>query len=252
MWSRFVCISLITIFLSSCYQKSFPVSSSPITHETWTKILQAHVSDNGLVDYQGLKRDSVNFQQYLSLLSQHHPNNNWTQNQQLAYWINAYNAFTIRLILDYYPIKSIKHIKKFELPFVNSIWNKKFIIIESQVYSLNDIEHNILRKQFNEPRIHFAINCASISCPNLSKEAFESNHIDSQLNKAAIRFINDPTKNRISGETIYLSKIFKWFRGDFTRKTGFIKFINLYLKKPVSNDISIKYLKYNWFLNEQI
>ena len=103
-----------------------------------------------------------------------HPNDkHWTETEQLAYWINAYNAFTVELILDHYPVASIRDIKE-GVPFINSVWDIDFIKIEGKTYSLNDIEHRILRREFDEPRIHFAIVCASISCPKLRNEAFEA------------------------------------------------------------------------------
>jgi len=243
-----VALLIITMALS-CKVSKHEGASRPITHEQWTQLLQKHVSDAGNVDYEGFIQDSVAFQEYLSLLSNHHPNDtHWTQQQQLAYWINAYNAFTVQLIVDHYPIDGIKEIKG-GVPFVNSVWDIKFINIEDRTYDLNNIEHGILRKHFEEPRIHFAINCASVSCPALLNEAYISEHIEEQLDLMAVRFINDLSRNEISAEKIKISKIFKWFSGDFKKKGDLKTFLNKYANTKINDYASIDYLDYNWNLN---
>src|SRR5690606_7886580 len=125
-----------------------------------------HVAPNGLVNYNGFKQDKQQLDLYLKLLQAGVPDpDKWSKEEQLAYWINAYNAFTIKLIIDNYPLKSIKDLNStIAIPTINSIWDDKFFSLGGQKFSLNMIEHGILRKDFDEPRIHFAINCASISC----------------------------------------------------------------------------------------
>ena len=149
---------------TSCKVKSYYSESAPISHSLWTDILQEHVTEEGWLDYQGVKKDSQRFNEYLRLLNDHHPNpDTWTRDERLAYWINAYNAYTVELILKHYPVESIKDIKR-GVPFINTVWDIEFIEIEGRNYSLNNIEHGILRPKFDDPRIHFAINCASYSC----------------------------------------------------------------------------------------
>ncbi len=228
-----------------------PEDSMPVDHVVWDSLVQAHVSEDGWVDYKGFIEDSVRLNRYLNLLSQHHPNKaHWTRDEQLAYWINAYNAFTVQLIIRHYPIKSIRKIT-WTIPFINTPWKIKFIHIQGIFYSLGQIEHDILRKQFQEPRIHFAINCASYSCPPLLNHAYQANQIDTQLNHAAVRFINDPLRNKISKNKVEVSSIFLWFRGDFTKDRTLKDFLNSYSNIPVRSDQSIKYLPYDWTLNEQ-
>ncbi len=239
-------------FFLSCNNNNKQIvasNSTPISYDIWTELLQKHVVD-GKVNYKGFKEDKVRFDEYLNLLNTHHPNNkNWSKNEQLAYWINAYNAYTVELVLKHYPVKSIKDIKK-GLPFLNSVWDIEFIEIEGNKYTLNHIEHQILRKEFDEPRIHFAIVCASISCPNLWNEAFTADNIDVQLTAQARAFINDKTKNNISPNDAQLSKIFSWFKSDFTKKTTLLEYINQFSDTKASSDAKVNSLDYDWGLNE--
>ncbi len=238
------------ISFSSCAKKiNVSSDSKPISHATWDSLLQKHVVD-GHVNYQGFQADSLSFYHYINLLSANHPNEkHWAEKERLAYWINAYNAFTIQLVIENYPVKGIKEIKK-GIPFVSSVWDIKFIEIENQTYDLNNIEHTILRKHFEEPRIHFAIVCASISCPELLNEAYVAERIDHQLNNQAIQFINDTSRNKITKEAISISKIFSWFKGDFTKKESLIDFLNRYSKTKINANADISHLSYDWNLNE--
>jgi len=251
MKNIFFSILFLSIFFScnNGNQKIVASTSMPISHEIWTELLQKNVS-NGKVNYKGFIEDKARFDEYLNLLNTHHPNDkNWSKNQQLTYWINAYNAYTVELILKNYPIESIKKIKK-GLPLISSVWDIEFIKIEENTYDLNHIEHEILRKEFDEPRIHFAIVCASISCPNLLNEAFTAEKIDTQLTAQAHAFINDHSKNQVFVDNVKLSKIFSWFEDDFTKKTTLIEYINQYSDVKTSADSKVTYLDYDWGLNE--
>ncbi len=230
-----------------------PSTSMPIKHDIWDSLLKKHVSDKGNVNYKGFIEDQASFDQYLDLLSNNHPNkDNWSKEEQLAYWINAYNAFTVKIVADNYPVKSIKKIGGF-IPFINSVWDKQFIKIQGQKYDLNNIEHNILRTEFNEPRIHFAINCASVSCPQLRNEAYTADKIEAQLDHAAHLFINDSEKNNITPNKIKISKIFSWFQGDFTKSlgpAGVMAYISKYAETEIMRDATVSYMDYDWNLNE--
>lgn len=168
----------------------------------------------------------------------------------MAYWINAYNAFTVQLIIRHHPVKSIKDIgPKLAIPLVNSVWDVKFIDVSGVRVSLNRIEHEILRKEFNEPRIHFAIVCASYSCPTLLNRAFTAELLEKQLEAQAIAFINDPLRNRISKETLELSSIFNWFKGDFTKDGTLPDYIKRYAAMAVSDRPKVSFMDYDWSLN---
>jgi len=220
-----------------------------INHKDWDNLVQQYVSTSGKVNYKGFIKDSVLLQNYLNDLSQHPPGNNWTENEALAYWINAYNAFTVKLIVDNYPLKSIKDISN-GLPMFSSPWDIKFFKIGGVDFDLNTIEHEILRKMYNEPRIHFAINCASISCPKLRNEAFTAGSLDSQLDNQTKDFLGDPEKNKIASNETELSKIFDWFKSDFTKHQSLIEFLQPYTNISITKNTNIKYMNYNWDLNE--
>ena len=218
----------ISIILSLIATLSFNIfSQENKTHKTWNELLTKNVDAEGHVNYKGFIKDSVKFKTYLSALEKEAPKDSWTKDEKLAYWINAYNAFTVKLIIDNYPVKSIKDIGG-SLYKINTAWDIKFINIEGEEYDLNNIEHGIIRKDFNEPRIHFAVNCASASCPILRNEAFVGAKLDAQLTDQARTFINDGVRNKITKDKAELSKIFRWFSGDFTKDKTLIEFINQY------------------------
>lgn len=223
--------------------------SQPVDHDDWTVLLKKHVRD-GKLDYSGMIADSTAFNKYLHSLKSALPNDkNWSREQQFAYWINAYNAFTVKLIMDNYPVNSIKDIKG-GLAFVNSVWDIKFIEIEGQTFDLNNIEHGILRDQFKDPRIHFAINCASISCPALLDEAFTADKIEEQLDLATTVFFFDRTKNKFSTSEAKISKIFKWFKKDFTDQQSLREFLGKHAPFPITDQTKISHLDYDWNLND--
>ena len=216
-------------------------TKSYISHLQWDSLLQKHVDQHGNVNYQGFLKEQQNLNDYLSYLSQHSPTKAWSTKEQLAYYINLYNAATVALIISEYPIKSIKDIK--------NPWGKKWILLHDKKVSLNDIEHKILRK-LNEPRIHFAINCASTSCPPLQNQAFTTNILEQQLQEATVNFINSPKYNKITKDKLSLSLIFKWYKKDFTANGSLTDYISQYHKEDIDENPTITYLDYDWSLNE--
>ncbi|MDA7502279.1 DUF547 domain-containing protein, partial [Chitinophagales bacterium] len=223
-------------------------NSQPVSHEGWSDLLEQHVREEGKVSYRGFIQDSLKLNNYLSLLSSQPPAENWSEKEQIAYWINAYNAFTVKLIVDNYPLKSIKELGE-GLPMINSPWDIKFFKIADEPFDLNTIEHEILRKQFEEPRIHFAINCASVSCPVLRNEAYDANSLEQQLEEQTIAFLYDPSKNLITGKETQLSKIFDWFKSDFTNRGELVSFLKRY-RPELDVNTTVEYLPYDWALNE--
>lgn len=213
------------------------------SHKAWNELLQKYVSDEGLVDYTGLKNDSQKLLFYLYDLRENEPTDDWSREEKLAYWINAYNAMTVDLILDSYPAR--KDIKEIRNPWKQRRWK-----IGDKVYNLDEIEHDILRKM-NEPRIHFAINCASFSCPPLLNEAFTANKLETQFAKVTKEFINDSKRNTITKNELEISKIFRWFKEDFEQNGSLIDFLNKYSAIKIDKNADIDYKDYDWSLNEQ-
>ena len=224
-------------------------SSAMEGHCIYAQLLKKYVQD-AQVDYLSFKKEEEKLNQYLKVLEKT-DSKQLSRNEQFAFYVNAYNAWTIKLILSGSPgIKSIKDLGS----FFQSPWKKKICRIDGKTLALDDIEHKILRPRFQDPRVHFAINCASISCPPLLPDPYRGSLLDLQLDSAVKAFINDPARNYLNGSTLYVSKIFKWFGKDFNN--DIIRFIIRYaqgdLKKRLESEqgkITVKYLDYDWSLN---
>jgi len=248
---RLLIVSFIMV-LGACSTNTLKTNfgtQNPMGHAKWTTLLQQFVNEKGQVDYSGFVNSKALLQVYLDELIKNKPTGNWSKNAQIAYWINLYNAFTIKLVTDNYPVESIKDIKK-GLPFINSVWDIKLIDFGNEKIDLNHVEHSILRKHFEEPRIHFAINCASFSCPRLLNEAYTAEKLEQQLALMTKDFLGDTEKNKITVNEIKLSKIFNWFKGDFTKNGSLIDFLNKYAPAAISESAKVSYLDYDWSLNE--
>ncbi|AWW00733.1 DUF547 domain-containing protein [Arcticibacterium luteifluviistationis] len=242
--------------LSSCFAIDSPESTAaPISHSIWDGLLKKHVDAKGFVDYGGFAKDEAQLDKYLALVSKSAPASSWSTNEKLAYWINAYNAFTVKLILDNADqnISSIKDIgSKIKIPFVNTPWDVKFIKIGGKEMDLNNIEHGIVRKQFKEPRIHFALVCAAKSCPPLRNEAFVASKLSAQLDDQGVRFINDSFKNEVSASKMNVSKLFDWYGGDFKKTDDIENWINKYAKTKAKKGTEVTYKEYYWGLNGKL
>ncbi len=236
------------------------------THKVWTELLQKYVTSSehaSTYNYKAHKQKRQSLDNYLATLSavNFSEYKTFTRDQQLAFMMNAYNAFTIKFILDYYPVKSIKCIKSGILPCsVNNPWDKLTFQFLGKETSLTALEHTYIRKLFNEPRIHFAINCASVGCPALDNNAYTDKDLEEMLKKATVRFLTDRSRNYLDEETntIYLSKIFDWFKSDFTTKYGNLQtYVLPFLiadktkyEKYKSMKLKIDHTEYDWNLNE--
>jgi len=251
-------------------------------HDTWSDLVSRHVVpiNNGhstAVDYIGMSEQRAELQAYLKTLTavDKQEFDQWSNSKQLAFLINAYNAWTVEFILINQPsdkLKTLKSIKKLGGVF-RSPWSKSFIPLFGKTLSLNDIEHKLIRGaldedgelKYNDPRIHFAVNCASIGCPALRTEAYTSDKLNVQLEQQTVRFLSDTTRNTVNKNTLKLSSIFKWYGDDFAQ--GFkdsysleeflvhyseaLKLTPEQLKSLQEEEIKIRYLDYNWNLNAQ-
>ncbi|MFH1350838.1 MAG: DUF547 domain-containing protein [Pseudomonadota bacterium] len=247
------CITGLVVFLAVGFLSGgpFAISADRVDHGLYGELLQKYVK-NGAVDYQGFKREEAKLDRYLRILEKTETKA-LSRNEQFAFYINAYNAWTIKLILSGYPgIKSIKDLGSlFKGP-----WKKKIARIDGDVITLDKIEHDILRPRFKDPRIHFAVNCASKSCPPLRSEPFQGDVLDKQLREMTEAFINDPESNRLEGNTLYTSSILKWYSEDFNDDIVgfFLKYARgdlLETLKRNQKEIKVEYLDYDWSLNGQ-
>jgi len=206
----------------------------------WATQLQQYVDSNGKVNYAAWKKKSKLLDDYIQVLQEQPPHDQWSKAEQLAYWINAYNALTVQLILKYYPLNSIQDIRK--------PWEQIVFRVKEQTYTLNAIEHQVLRKM-DEPRIHFAINCASASCPKLAQKPYTAINLEAELQAVTQAFLCDPEKNILTEEKVQLSKIFLWFAEDFGSKKERLE----WLSKQTGLELTqarVRYLKYDWSLND--
>lgn len=206
----------------------------------WATQLQQYVDSNGKVNYAAWKKKSKLLDDYIQVLQEQPPHDQWSKAEHLAYWINAYNALTVQLILKYYPLNSIQDIRK--------PWEQIVFRVKEQNYTLNAIEHQVLRKM-DEPRIHFAINCASASCPKLAQKSYTAINLEAELQAATKAFLCDPEKNILTAEKVQLSKIFLWFAEDFGSKKERLE----WLSKQTGLELTqarVRYLKYDWSLND--
>ena len=222
-----------------------------VDNSIYTNLLSRYLKKNR-VDYDGFKREEALLDRYLSILSATNVDR-LSHNERFAFYINAYNAFTIKLILTKYPgINSIKEIGS----FFSNPWSIKFISLDRQTVSLDTIEHEFLRPIFKDTRIHFAINCASKGCPPLLNQPYEGETLEAQLNTMTRTFINDPKRTFLKDNTLFVSKIFKWFEEDFNGAP--LLFIRQYaddeFKKKLDRigpKIKLSYLDYDWTLNRR-
>jgi hypothetical protein len=233
----------VTVFLTPGW------SNATVDNGLYAELLEKY-TQNGTVDYQGLKNEEVKLDQYLKVLAET-DTKKLSREEQLAFYVNAYNAWTIKLILTGYPgIKSIKDLGS----IFKSPWKKQVARIDGDIVTLDHIEHDILRPRFKDPRVHFAVNCASKGCPPLRSEPYRAGILEQQLNEMAGAFINDSRRNRIEERTLYVSSIFKWFSEDFNDDVVgfFLKYAQEDLKKQLEdskNKLKVKYLDYDWSLN---
>ena len=211
------------------------------SHAAWNTLAQKHISSTGKVNYKGFKADIAAFDAYLKSLADNPVQSSWSRGEKMAYWINAYNAFTIKLIVDNYPVKSITDLEG------GKPWDKKWIKLGGKTYSLNNIEHDILRPKYKDARIHFAVNCAAKSCPPVWNKAWTAANLNGQLEKATKSFINNSKYNSVGGSNAAISKIFEWYAVDFGNITDYL---NKYASTKVAAGTAVTYQEYNWALNE--
>ena len=221
-----------------------------IDYTLWNQVLQNYVNDQGLVDYEGLKGHPQALNAFVQQV-QNADLDSLTDSEEKAFWINAYNAITLSVVVDKYPVKGIRWIN------FGLVWEIGRPVAGTKK-SLGEIEHDILRP-LGDPRIHFAINCASIGCPLLSDMPFYPETLDEQLEEAAGKFINNPEKVRLdkTSNTLYYSAIFDWFEDDFlVVENSLLDYIKKYINPEDKayldkHDIAIKVLEYDWGLNKQ-
>jgi Protein of unknown function, DUF547 len=242
---RRVLIPLLTIGILLVNQPSY----AAVDHILWDTLLSQYVDTNGRVAYRNLQsKDAVKFEQYLTILAQAQLAG-LSEAEEKAFWINAYNAVIVSGVLQGYTAENVLKRKR--------LFSWYSLRIAGKDRTPDEIEHEILRKKFRDPRIHFAIVCASTSCPKLRAEAYITERLNQQLDDATRQFVNDPARNRIDQQQIALSRIFTWFAQDFIDSVGSVEnFLRHFVtgdKKSIVARLNgeLGYLAYNWTLNAQ-
>jgi len=240
-----------TILVAAC----LPLMSGVLgafdqTHELWNKVAAKRV-DGARFDYAGLKNDRSGLDRYLDSVAAVKKSEfqQWSDGDRLAFLINLYNAATVRLVIDHYPVKSIREIGGSQGP-----WKLPVVRVFGGKVTLDHLEHEMIRAEFREPRIHFAVNCASVGCPPLLDEAFTGVKLELQLRKQTADFMKDRSVNRLEGGSLRLSALFDWFKEDFVRPAGSVeKFVAPYFPerdaKKILAGVKIEYGDYDWSLN---
>jgi hypothetical protein len=249
--NRLFVLSLVTLWsLFTVPALTQTSQAAPVDYSIYAELLNKHVND-AMVSYAGFKKDEAKFDEFLKLL-EGVDTSKLSRDEHMAFYINAYNAWTIKLILTEYPgIKSIRDIGN----IFSSPWGKEIVRIEGKVLTLDNLEHDILRPKFKDARVHFAINCAALSCPPLISEPYTGARLQEQLQSNAVAFINNPKSNYLKGDELYVSRIFKWFSEDFDDGDilGYVtKFAQGDLKQKLlqgKDEIGLEYLDYDWSLN---
>lgn len=239
---------LFSLVLTSSFAFIPPLFAA-VDHTLWNTLLARYVDDNGRVAYRDLQvKDRATFELYLDALAQAQTEN-MNEVEEKAFWINAYNAVIVSGILQGYTAEGLLGRKRLFGWFTGRVAGKD--------RTPDEIEHQILRKKFRDPRIHFTIVCASSSCPKLRREAYVPERLDAQLDDATQAFLNDPVRNQIDAHGVALSKIFDWFAEDFKTNAGsVVEFVRRFVSEEKKSRLNLKdsdlrYLDYNWTLNAQ-
>ena len=254
-----------------------PVEPPIFSNGRFDRVLDQYVNEDGLVDYNTLQKNSEDLEEYYYLITTYSPDSHPelfpSENHKLAYWINAYNAAAIKTVLNYYPIKSVVDVKQpgifFFLSDKSGFFFFQRLTFGGKSTSLYYLENQVIRKRFGDPRIHFAVNCASMGCPRLPRQSFSGETLDQQLDTETRFFLTEDRNFKIdhNEKVIYLSSIFDWYEKDFTnwytakfpeREASLLNYIELYLTpekkeelKKIGNGYSLRFVPYDWRLNDQ-
>lgn len=270
---------ILAFIISTFWRQSNGTAwAASFSYDGYGNLLKSYVDAHGMVDYRGLKANRRPLDHFTSSMSRLDPRvyDGWNEKEKVAFWINAYNALTLKAIIDHYPIEA-SLLKSFVYPKnsirqISGVWDKLPFSVMGRDITLDGIEHKVLRATFNEPRIHVALVCAAMGCPPLRNEPYADDKLESQLDDQATRFMKNAEKFRIdrNGNKVYLSPIFDWFGQDFVKNYGtgkgfpgfsekekaVLNFMTHYVEPAdreylLRGDFSLEYLKYDWSLNEK-
>jgi hypothetical protein len=277
-------VVLLFLFFAGCTTirpEAFPDQTFEVprtfSHEAFDRVLRRYVDDKGLVDYAALKKNPQELERYYHTISHYSPDSHPalfpTEAHRLAYWINAYNASSIKIVLTHYPILSVLDVKTpfpfFFLPDGAGFFAFQRLSFGGGTTNLYYLENGVIRKRFAEPRVHFALNCSALGCPKLPRLAFTGENLDEELDREARKFLSEERNLKLDHKekAIYLSEIFDWYRGEFLswykkrfpgKKATLVNYIILYLPreradelKRLASSYKVRFIPYDWRLNDQ-
>jgi hypothetical protein len=246
-WLRLLAISCAALSLRA-------EAGQPFSHDGWARVLRTAVNAVGEVDYGALKQDARALDAYVAMLAEASPVNRPelfpSKAHELAYYINAYNALVTKGVAKAYPTQSVR-----DLGMLFGFFRREEYVLGGKKISLQTLEHDIIRKQYGDPRIHFAIVCASLSCPKLAAEPYVAARLDAQLDAAARQFVNERRNALVANGAVTLSEIFKWYAGDFQKQAPTVlEYLKKYaapeLRRALDGKLRVKYFDYDWAIND--
>jgi hypothetical protein len=265
-----------TLIIASAVAVSAEENADKFSYDDYAGVLSAYIDSEGMVNYKELKSNRDKLDAFIESMTRLDKKafEKWQDNAKIAFWLNAYNSLTLKAIIDNYPIKAgffkSRIYPKNSIRQISGVWDEIEFNVMGKQYTLEHIEHKILRVKFNEPRIHMAMVCAAIGCPPLRNEPYLANKLDTQLEDQTKKFLANPEKFKIQESVVYISPIFKWFAGDFLENYGkggsfagnkgakgaVLRFVFEHLDETIKKEmetkkLKIKYLDYDWSLNEQ-
>jgi len=261
MTMRRLAITVLAAWIPTLGQAATQDVHQAFGYDDYAVVLRKYVNDQGLVNYRGLRADRKNLDSFAATLATldikiYH---RWTDREKIAFWLNAYNALTLKAIVTHYPIQpsffASLRFPKNSIRQIPGVWDKLRFSVMGREVTLDEIEHETLRRELGEPRIHLALVCAAMGCPPLRNEPYTGDKLEAQFGNQTRRFLQNPLKFRIDqgGGRVHLSSIFKWFRGDFEAGgTSLPAFVSRYMEDPgvTAPDVRIEFLDYDWALNE--
>ncbi|OON68777.1 DUF547 domain-containing protein [Hymenobacter sp. CRA2] len=217
----------------------------------WDELLKRTVQPDGRINYADLAEHDDQLRGYLQALRHTTPAADWTRPQSAAFWLNVYNAYTLNLAVQYYPVLRLSDIKVKTVSGYRPVWDAPEVNVGGKVYSLNQIEREILPQLLpHDPRRFVALHCAALSSPTLLPEAYDGSRLDAQLNEQTRRFVNDKQRNHLTADAVQVSSLFDWHATEFGETAELIAFLNRFAKAPIAATATVQYLPYDWTLND--
>lgn len=253
MFQNRFCWSQLLLWLALLASTSARADNNTLAllHQPWDDLLKRTVQSDGHLNYADLAEHDDQLRGYLQALRRTTPDAGWSRQDQAAFWLNVYNANTVFLAVQYYPVQRLGDIKIKSVGGYKPVWDAPEVNVGGKLYSLNQIEREILPRLLpQDPRRFLALHCAAVSSPALLPEAYSGPRLDTQLDAQARRFVNDPLRNQLTPEAVQVSSVFDWHAAEFGETSQLIAFLNRYAKTAVAPTATVQYLPYDWSLND--